>query len=284
MSTGFTVFEDDDEDEDGFDESAIVVAAASDDVVQNAIKIALRPDRRRWEAPTVFDAALGACGIGALVTTVFGKVVGTSLSIKEMVPMSKERWLRFTVGGAAAAYASAIPVVGQFVAPLGAGFASAAEGKGKANVVRDVGMAAAASAIDGAASIASLGGYAAYTTATAGIGTSVAIFLKAKYYADNWSTSKLIIQERLRVLQSVRPRNVSWFERQLGLDPWSKTVNFLKRQVKKCDERGAAYKEKADGLEKEINEKIEKLKSLFRSKEEREIRKPLLSGGGSSDE
>ena len=293
MSKGYVSLQNDDvelDDDDERDENPnweaeartppISPRPASDDVVVNAIKSAKALMPRKWEVPSATDAMMAACGIGAMVTTVFGKLIGTQLRIKEMVPMSKTRWAKFVGGSFASAYASAIPAVGQVVSPLGTAIASRAEGKGKANVAKDTGMALAGSAIDGAASIASLGGYTAYTEVMAGIGTSLAIFLKAKYYADTWRESKNLIEERLQVLSSVRPEGASW-----GVTrAWKKEVAFLKRQVQKCGDRGEGFNEIADKYDKEIKERIEKLKNLFRNEKDRALNQPLLAGGERSDD
>ena len=195
--------------------------------------------------------------------------------------MSKARWSKFIGGSFTSAYASAIPAVGQFVTPFAAGIASRAEGKGKANVARDAAVALGGSAIDSAATIATLGGYVAYTSVMAGIGTALAIFLKAKFYADTWVESQGIIQQRLAVLRSIgnEAAGASWIVRR----KWQRQVDYLQRQVNKCRERGEGFDKIADDWDKEMKKRIEKLKNALRGEESRALHEPLFPRGGQSD-
>ena len=224
---------------------------------------------------------MAAQGLGKLAETAFGAIIGTQLSIKEMFPMSKARWSKFIGGSFTSAYASAIPAVGQFVTPIATAIASRAEGKGKANVARDAGVAMGGSAIDGAATIATLGAYAAYSSVMAGIGTALAIFLKAKFYADTWVESEGIIQQRLAGLRSIG--NAAARASLNVRSEWETQVKFLQRQVNNCRKRGEGFGKIADECDKEMKKRIEKLKNLGRGEENRALNKPLFAGRMQSD-
>lgn len=165
--------------------------------------------------------------------------------------------------------------------PIATAIASRAEGKGKANVARDAGVAMGGSAIDGAATIATLGAYAAYSSVMAGIGTALAIFLKAKFYADTWVESEGIIQQRLAGLRSIgnAAARVSLNVR----SEWETQVKFLQRQVNNCRKRGEGFGKIADECDKEMKKRIEKLKNLGRGEENRALNKPLFAGRMQSD-
>ncbi len=264
-----------------FYEAPSTTPLALDNVVINAIANSNSLMARKWAFPDATQAIVAAQGLGKLAETAFGAIIGTQLSIKEMVPMSTGRWSKFIGGSFTSAYASAIPAVGQFVAPIATGIASRAEGKGKANVARDAAVALGGSAIDSAATIATLGGYVAYTSVMAGIGTALAIFLKAKFYADTWVESQGIIQQRLAVLRSIgnEAHRASLNVR----SKWETQVKFLQRQVNNCRKRGEGFGEEADKWDEEMKRRIEKLKNLGRGEESRALHEPLFPRGGQSD-
>ncbi len=257
--------------------------SSEDEVLINAISQAMRSSKHQWKLPDKFTVAFAVIGgVGGMATTVFDTVIGETTSLKELVPMSKEkRWPAFVSATMAAGYVESIPGLSMIGGPIMAAATARTEKKGVVGVVRSAGKAAAAGAIDTALGVASGGGYAVYQLATAWLVSAGAVWLKAKFYLDTYRTSADLFQQRANELKGIFKKlsNVSG----KAVAEYQKKMTWLIRQRQKCLERGREFEKIVRDAEQKFDEAVEKAKARLKIKSD-PMKESLLGRSERSDD
>lgn len=220
---------------DDSDQTGLMSAELRQALVDNNLN-----ECRVWNAPKIEDV-LGNMGkgIGGTLSLFLNTISGNKPLIKEGVPMSPKRWKRYVGAEVLSAATGWIPVAGQVIGLGTALISSKAQGKGLSNNARDVVTNLVASSLDGVASIATLGGYAAYTVSAGALATAFQVYTKARYYSETWKETVVAIQTKKDRLEKVFNAcgNLGRNDKYIC----NKRLLWLNTQIEKCEVRGPGY-------------------------------------------
>jgi hypothetical protein len=151
----------------------------------------------RWKLPEIKEVAIETAlgGVGALIETGIRSAMGEGERIKQLVPMSSERWARWVMSVSVSNHGGAVPVIGHFVTAFSGTMQSYSEGKGWRDISKDQGAAQVGGLIGDALGIGSLGGYTVYLEVAAPLKTAFTLYEQASGYVETWDQTKIQIEQ-----------------------------------------------------------------------------------------
>ena len=232
-----------------------------DQVMINAIKVAMTDLKREWKIPSKVEAAFAVLsGFGAMAAAVTEGILPERQNLKCLVPPSKKRWGTFVTATMAAGYIELIPGLNMIAGPIAAAVAAKAKMKDKQGVLRAALTQLGAGAIDSTLEVVSAGAYSLVLLATAWFTSAGAIWTLAEYYKESYGESARLFTEREKFLRDVYDRNQGK-KLSFGVNrKVNKCLEWLNRQNKKCLERGKLYEALAQEAEAKCLKGIDAIK------------------------
>lgn len=236
---------------------------SADAVLARAIDVSNNGGTRTWELPGKVTAGVTVIkGAGGLAEGILDAAIGESPKVKELVPMSPQRWGKWVSTVTAGPYLAAIPGANFIVAPIMAAAQKLFEGGSKKGAARKAGQAAGSAGIDTVIDAATFGGYAIYQLCTAWIVALGTIFTRAHNYKETYTQAAAIINGNIVQFQSVVTAQQDKMSAEMRTK-CDEQIRWLQEQSRKCMERGESYRAIALEYERKFDDAVNRAREMM---------------------